>query len=514
MSIFTGSDVQRDLLLSCDVCVVGSGAGGAHVAERLASAGRRVVILEEGGYHKSDEFNLNELDMYGLLYQERANRATTDLSIGILQGRAVGGTTVVNWTTCFRTPEPAFQYWAEHFGIEELTFEALVPHWEEIEQRLNVQEVPFESVNRNNRVLWDGAAKLGWEPKLLQRNVKDCFRLGYCGTGCAVDAKQSMLITLLPDAVRAGADLYADAWVERIEASGRKVSKVVARVLDPKSEKKSGATITVEAGQVVLSGGGINNPGVLLRSGVGNSNGRVGKRTFLHPACATSAILPEAVEPYYGAPQSVACHRFARWEGGDMGYFLEVAPMHPMLFGLAAGGFGKTLQESMEKLKYTNATIAILIDGFDPTDPDEGATVGIRRNGRPKVDYKWTPRFIEAIREGTKSCARAQLAGGAVEVKTSHVEPIFIQTEADLAKLDAADFGPNRAKVFSAHVMGGCAMGKDPQASVVDPHLKHHEFDNLFVIDGSVFPTSLGVNPQLSIYGLASWGAEWVRQAG
>ncbi len=512
MSIYTGSDVTGDLSLSCDVCVVGSGAGGAHVAERLATAGKKVIVLEEGGYHTSDEFNLNEADMLPMLYQDRANRGTMDLSIVIAQGKAVGGTTVVNWTTSFRTPPHVLDYWAEHHGVEGITLEALNPHWDRVEARLNISEVPRENVNRNNQVLWRGAEKLGWEPYLLKRNVKGCAHLGYCGMGCAIDAKQSMLITLIPDAVRAGADLFANCWVERIEASGRKVSKVVGRVQDP-SGKPTGHTITVESKLVVLSGGGINNPALLLRSKLGNSSGRVGKRTFLHPAKGMSGFFEERIEGFYGSPQSVAVHKFAQREG-KMGFFIEVAPTHPMFTGNFAPGLGKVLRDSMDRHAYRNIVGAILIDGFDPADFDEGGTVGIRENGRPKLDYKWTPRLVEALKEGCKRSAEIQFAAGAQEVHSFHfAEPVVLKSADEIKKLDDAPWGPNHQLVFSAHVMGGCAMGKDPQKSVVDSNLKHHEFDNLFVVDGSVFPTSLGVNPQLSIYGLSSWAAEHVKAA-
>ncbi len=511
MSIFKGSDVTGDLNLECDVCIVGSGAGGAHVAARLSEAGKSVIVLEEGGHHQSDEFNLSEPDMFYMLYQEHANRATADLSIAILQGRAVGGTTVVNWTTSFRTPEHVMQYWAEHFGTEH-THEQLTPHWERVEERLNVKQVPLDFMNRNNKVLWDGATKLGWDPQLLRRNVKGCASLGYCGMGCAIDAKQSMLITMIPEAVKYGATVYANTRVQTIEADGRKISKVNGIVLDPVTEKPNGKKITVKAKVTVLSGGAINNPALLLRSQIGNRNRRVGKRTFLHPVAASIAEFTDPIDPFYGAPQSVACHHFERREG-KMGFFLEAAPLFPMFSGAASSEMGEELGTAMKALYRSNGLAAIGIDGFDPSDLDEGAVVTIKDNGSPQVDYKWTPRMMEMMREGNKRLAEVQLAAGAERVRSLHTRPVIMKKEADLALLDKADFGPLRVKCFTAHQMGGCIMGKDPKIAVVDTKLKHHEFDNLFVVDGSIFPTSLGVNPQLSIYGHASWASENIKAA-
>ena len=194
MSIHTGAHVTEDLELECDVCVIGSGAGGAVVAQRLATAGKRVIILEDGGYHASARFEMSEGTMFPRLYQEGGGRATADQSMAILQGRAVGGTTVVNWTTCFRTPERVFDHWAEHHGVEGITHAALVPHWETIERRLNVQQMRLDQVNANNLVTWRGLDALGWHKDLLFRNVKGCAHTGYCGTGCVIDAKQSMLV--------------------------------------------------------------------------------------------------------------------------------------------------------------------------------------------------------------------------------------------------------------------------------------------------------------------------------
>ncbi|HWP35336.1 MAG TPA: GMC family oxidoreductase [Thermodesulfobacteriota bacterium] len=511
MSILTGRDVQRDLAVECDVCVVGSGAGGACVAERLAAAGKRVVVLEEGGYHTSDTFTLDEADTYPRLYQERGTRATADLSIIVLQGRAVGGTTVVNWTTCLRTPPHVFEHWAEHHGVEGLTYETLVPHWERLEARLNVKEAPLAGVNRNNRVLWEGAGRLGWQPELLKRNVKDCAWLGYCGLGCPTDAKQSMLVTLVPDAVRHGADVYANVRVETIEADGRRIVRVNGRVLDPDSDRPTGRTVTVRPKVAVLACGGLNTPALLLRSRLGTGRGRVGRRTFLHPVVASLAVFDEPIEAFYGIPQTVACRAFARRAPGRAGFFIEAAPLHPMFAGLAMPGLGDALREQMDALARTNVLIALVIDGFDPSE--EGGTVTLKANGEPRLDYRWTPRLVEAFREASKRMAEIQFAAGAPLVRSLHTRPVVMTRRDDIARLDRADFGPNRVKVFSAHVMGGCAMGRDPARSVVDSRLRHHEFDNLFVVDGSVFPTSLGVNPQLTIYGLASWAAETIRQA-
>jgi choline dehydrogenase-like flavoprotein len=326
--------------------------------------------------------------------------------------------------------------------------------------------------------------------------------------GCPVDAKQSAALTYLPDAVAAGADLYANCRVDKVEWSGKRASAVVGSFLRPGTQEATGRTIRVKPRVVVVSGGAINSPVVLLRSGL--AQGPVGKKTWLHPAVAVGAFYDERIEGFYGAPQSVASHHFAQRSEGA-GFFIEAAPVHPMLASIAYPGFGARLRSSMARLPHFCATIALMIDGFG--GGENGGTVSLRDGGGPKLDYPFTERMYECVRAAMKAMARIHLANDAREILTFHAEPVRIASERDLAKIDATPLGPNRLGVFTAHQMGGCRMGADPARSVVNPQLRHHALENLFVIDGSVFPTSLGVNPMESIYAVASWASDHVRAA-
>ena len=503
--IHQGSD--KDLLLKPDVCIAGSGPGGAMIASRLARAGASVVVLEEGGYHTKEEFDMQEATAYPRLYQDRGNRATADLSIQVLQGRAVGGGTVVNWTTSYRTPDHVLEHWSRVEGLP-LTPAVLRPHFEEVERRLGIAKVEYEDTNPNNRTIYDGCKKLGWQVDTTSRNVRQCLRTGYCGMGCPVDAKQSATLTYLPDAVSAGAEIYADCRVEKIEWQGKRAGAVIGAFLKPGTQEATGRTVRVEPRVVVVAGGAINSPVLLLRSGL--DRGPVGKYTWLHPVVAMGAFYDEKVEGFYGAPQSVASHHFARREEGA-GFFIEAAPVHPMLASIAMPGFGGPLRAKMAMLPNVCATIALMVDGFDASE--NGGTVTVRDGGGPKLDYPFTERMYECFRAGMKAIARIHLANGAREIVSFHAEPVSIRNEGDLARIDQVPLIPNRFAVFTAHQMGGCRMGSDPARSVVNPQLRHHQVENLFVVDGSVFPTSLGVNPMESIYGLASWASAHVRAA-
>jgi choline dehydrogenase-like flavoprotein len=507
--IYVSEEIRAGLEVDCDVCVVGSGAGGSVLAHELVSRGLRVVMLEEGGYHTKREFDLQESTAYPKLYQELGNRTTDDLSITILQGRSVGGGTTVNWCSSFRTPRRILDHWRDVHGVEELSEDVLRPHWEAIERRLHIAEWPEERINRNNRILWDGCGKLGYSRGLIPRNVNNCADLGYCGMGCPIDAKQSMLVTLIPDAVENGLTVYANASAKRLRIEGRKVVEVEVDVLDPESRRRSGKTLIVRAKVTAVSGGALNSPALLLRSGL-TGKGRVGKRTFLHPVVITVADFDDPVEAFSGAPQSVHSHHFLDRGPKRMGFFIEVPPIHPMLGAVTLSGFGIDYQRWISRLPHINACIALTVDGL--MSEEQGGTVGLRGegDGRLKISYPLTGAHWEAFRSACKEMARIQFAAGARTVVSLHSPPVVMRSADEISKLDSAPWEPNRVRVVTAHQMGGCAMGRDPTTSVVDSRLRYHQLDNLFVVDGSVFPTSLGVNPQESIYGIARWAAQHV----
>ena len=508
--IFTGREVTSDLDLTADVCVVGSGAGGSVVAARLADRGARVVILEEGGFYPPGSLPLSEAAVYPRLYQEGGARATADLAITVLQGRTVGGGTTVNWTTSFRTPDHVLAHWRSVYGLDALTPAALAPHFDAIEKRLNVHEQPDDGVNPNNRVLHDGAGRLGWEVARTRRNVDGCQNLGYCGFGCPIGARLSADQTFVKDALARGARLYANARAVKLVREKRRFTEVVAEALDPATDLPTGRTIRVRPKLVVLAGGAINTPALLLRSGI-DLAGKVGTRTFLHPVAAMFGKHPAPIEGYYGAPQSVASHQFADRGAGKVGFFLEAAPVHPMLAATALGGFGAEHEELMAALPHASALIALSIDGFLPKE--EGGTVSLRSDGRVRLDYPVRPEIWEALREGCKALARVHLAAGAEAVYSLHDEPVEIRGELDIPKLDRAAWEAGRVQLFTAHQMGGCRMSRDPEDAVTTPELRLEAHENAFVVDGSVLPTSVGVNPQITIFALAHWASDHVASA-
>ncbi|MEY3013961.1 MAG: hypothetical protein RIT45_2696 [Pseudomonadota bacterium] len=504
-----GSDLSGETALRCDVVVVGSGAGGAVTAAGLAEAGHDVLLLEEGGDHTRADFDLQEATAYPMLYQDRGARSTADMAMTVLQGRSVGGSTTVNWTTCYRTPERILANWRAHHGLEALTEAELAPHFSAVERRLSIGTWPESAANANNRRLLEGARKLGWQADSTRRNVRGCANSGYCGVGCPVDGKQAMHVTFVPDLLRAGGRLIADCRVETVEvdASGR-ARGVVASVLDRQTGKPSGATVRVEAKVVVLSAGAINTPAVLLRSGI--SDGPVGRRTFLHPVVGMAGEYDEKIQGFYGAPQSIASHQFID-RGERYGFFLEAVPVQPMLIAFASGQFGTPLRQLMGRLDHLSVLIGLLVDGLDPAEP--AGHVELDAHGRVRLHYPLGPAHAEAFAAMHDSLARLHLAAGAGGVTSLHLDPVVVRSEADLPSLAAAPYGALEHGIFTAHQMGGAAMGRDPARSVVRPDHRHHRVEGLYVVDGSVLPSALGVNPSETIYGLAHRARGFVAEA-
>lgn len=510
--IVTGDDVTGDVAVECDVCIVGSGPGGSWLAYELVSQGKSVVMLEEGGYHTRAQFDLTEGKAFAGLYQELGDRTTDDRSIYVLQGRSVGGGTTINWCSCFRTPDRILKHWADVHGVEGVTKEALTPHWDQIEKRLHIAQWPLEKINKNNRVLWDGLGKLGYERGLIHRNVNGCADLGYCGMGCPIDAKQSMLVTVIPDAVEKGLTLYANASARRLESSGRRVTTVHADILDPTTQRPKGPKLKVTAKVVAVSGGAVNSPALLLRSGL-DAGGKVGKRTWLHPVVVMMGMFDDKVEAFSGAPQSVYSHHFIERGPGKLGYFLEVSPLHPLVAATIGTSNGAPLMALMKQVPYLQVCLGITVDGLLPEE--QGGTVKLRDGAysRLSFDYALGPANWEAFKAASREMAKIQFAAGAKKVVSLHAEPVVMESANELDKLDAASWGRGKLRVVTAHQMGGCQMGKDPKTSVVDSTLKFHGMDNLFVVDGSVFPTSLGVNPQETIMGLSRFASKFVAAA-
>ncbi|APC22668.1 MULTISPECIES: GMC family oxidoreductase [Pseudomonas] len=501
---YNGSQLEQDLTLEADVAIIGSGAGGGTTAEILSAAGYKVLLIEEGPLKTSDDFKMLEDQAYTSLYQEGIGRMSKDGAITILQGRAVGGTTLINWTSSFRTPDPTLEHWAREHGVVGHSSAEMAPWFEKMEQRLGVAPWVMPP-NANNDVIRKGCEALGYSWHVIPRNVRGCWNLGYCGLGCPTNAKQSMLVTTIPATLEKGGELLYLARAERLQIKDDKVTSLQCQAMDARCVAPTGRTITVKAKHYVLAGGGINSPALLLRSDAPDPHSRLGKRTFLHLVNFSAGQFDEMINPFYGAPQSIYSDHFQWQDGttGKMSYKLEVPPLQPALASTLLGGFGPQSGLSMEQLPHTHAMLALLRDGFHPDST--GGNVELRGDGTPVLDYQVSPYAWDGLRRAFHSMAEIQFAGGAKAVKPLHSDARFAKSLDEVrAQIDGLDLALYRTRLGSAHVMGGCAMGEDPKTAVTDSLGRHHQLHNLSVHDGSLFPTSIGANPQLSVYGLTA----------
>jgi choline dehydrogenase-like flavoprotein len=358
--------------------------------------------------------------------------------------------------------------------------------------------------NENNQLLRKGALKLGIPAAAISRNVKGCWNLGSCGLGCPTNAKQSMLVTTIPTALDRGATLLVETRVDRLELNREHVSALLCVAVGPNGNPTGRATRIV-ARHVVVAGGAINSPALLLRSGAPDPHGRLGARTFLHPVVLSAATFDHEVAGWQGAPQTIYSDHFLDIHpvDGPIGYKLEAPPLHPLIFTTSMAGFGRGAAKTFAQFPNTHALLALLRDGFHAESP--GGRVKLRRDGSPELDYPLTSFVLEGARRAMLSMAELQFAAGARQVLTGHelATPYTSWPEAKAA-IAALPMQPLLLKVVSAHVMGGCAMASESSRGVVGADGRHWQLENLSVHDGSLFPTSIGANPQLSIYGIVN----------
>lgn len=494
--------------IDCDVAIIGTGAGGGISAEILAKQGLKVVLIEEGPLRSSRDFNMLESEAYPQLYQESAARKTADKAINILQGRCVGGSTTVNWTSSFRTPPATLNFWRDRFDLKGFDANAMAPYFAQAERRLGIAPWAL-APNENNDLLRRGALKLGISSAMIQRNVKQCANLGYCGVGCPINAKQSMLVTTIPTALDHQAVLLTKARAQTMifegGTQGRKIAGIEVLWMDQAGLAATPRRTVVKAQHFVLAAGSINSPALLLRSHAPDPHKLAGKRTFLHPTVISAALFKQRVDGFQGAPQTVYSDHFleAAAIDGPLGYKLEAPPLHPLLFATTMHGFGQSHRLRMQQLANTHAQLALLRDGFHPQSA--GGSVNLRSDGTPLLDYPLNDIIFEAIRRAWLSMAELQFAAGALEVSPVHeLADNYRDWSSARAAITALPLKPLLTRVVSAHVMGGCPISDDERLGLTRPDGIHHHIDNLSIHDGSIFPTSIGANPQLSIYGFAT----------
>ena len=494
-----------DLHTRADVCVIGSGGGGAVAAAELAESGLDVVVLEQGHHWTSADFTQREDEMLPRLFEEAGMRQTEDGSVLVLQGRCIGGSTVHNLCYAFRTPDPILRLWRDEHGLDGLTPDAMAASFERVEQMLKVKQIREDQVNALNAAVRRGTEALGWSGFVTKHNREGCVLSGYCILGCSYDAKQSMLITYVPRAERAGARIFANARADRICVRNGRARGVRGRVVDPHG--REGACIEVEAPVVVLSAGAIASPALLLASGIANRSGQVGRNLHLHPSVMVAGYFDEPLHAYRGIPQSYYVDEFIDLERDPhRGYVLMPIAGFPGLTAANLPGFGRDHFRWQRGFAQMAGLLVLL------HDQSQGSVAPGAAASRPRIRYELEVEDARQLAEGLVHCCEILLAAGAREVLVPYWrDPLVVRSGDDLSVITRRGVRQGEIGIASTHPQSTCRMGGDPRTSVVDAWGEAHEVGGLFVADMSVFPTSLGAPPQITTAALADRTAHRIR---
>jgi len=492
---------DKSLKLEADAVIVGSGAGGAVMAYELAKAGKKVIILEGGSYVPSADFTERFPEMLEKLYADRGNQTNASGDLMVLQGTCVGGSTVVNGCVAFRTPDFILHEWAEKYGLDNLTPEKLAPYFDKTEKNLSVHVNGEHEINTNSRIMREGAEKLNISCKPLQRNIKTCGLTGHCLSGCKTDRKQSMLVTYLPWAIAHGATLYANTMVTQIVTADGKARGVVAEVISPETGSKV-ADVSVTAKIVVVSAGAVQTPILFQRSKLGNSSGQVGKNFACHPSTLMLGEFDKEIYPWRGAMLGVYVDEYEHPDKG--GFILEGGNAGPVEIGMAVEpGTGSVYVDFMSRSKNYASMVTLIHDH----------NVGEVKweDGKKVIHYDLSEEDFPAMKAAFKAAAKIYFAAGAKRVFIPTTNRLVIENENEIEKIvESIPYGPQTIRMVSYHPQGTMRMGKDKTSSVVNPYGEAHDVGNLFVADASLFPTSIIVNPQMTVYAISTYIAEQI----
>lgn len=489
-------EVTDGARVNADVVVVGSGAGGAVAAATLAEAGARVVVVEEGPQVSAEQdFSGPTFARFQRLCRDNATSLIWGRPpIPLPLGRVVGGTTVVNSGTCFRAPARVLRRWETEYGVDEVADGGLDHHFEAIEDALNVRPVPWELLGPNGMAAHRGATALGYSGGPLLRNIADCHGCGQCAFGCPTDAKQAMHVSYLPRAERAGAVIYSRSRVERITLEDGRAVGVTAAMLDERGRPRG--RLTIEAPQVVVSAGAIHTPALLSRSGIADPSRQTGRNLRIHPATGVAALFGEGWRQWKGTLQSYYIDQF--FDSHEL--MFEATTAVP---SVGAGSISSIGAEAMTELGALGQLATL---GFYVSDTSRGRVTRLSR-GRALATYRLNQMDSRRMGKGLAVAAEVLLAAGASRVFVGLPGHRVVASRRDLESLQQR-VRPDHLRLTAFHPMGTARMGADPERAVLDPYGRHHVVSGLWVADASVFPSCVGVNPQITIMAFARRTAE------
>jgi choline dehydrogenase-like flavoprotein len=498
--IITGDQINNDLEESCQVLIIGSGAGGGCMAAELAQQGVDVIVLEEGPYYQTKDFSSNPAKMIPMLYRD----AGTSLIMGspsiiFSEGRCVGGSTVINGGMCWRTPEKVIKRWQLEFGLGEITPKVMEPFYEKVEKIISAEPQHPNSLSKGE-MLWHKAnRKMDYLIRRNRRNQKNCTGEGLCVFGCPTERKRSVLVTYIPMALKAGARLYTDCKAEKlIVKDGRAIGATVS-VLNRATTKRKNK-MTIHANLVIVACGAIQTPAFLLGSKVGNSYKQVGRNFLCHPNTKVVGLFDEEVRYWAGVHQAHQVHEFL-----DEGILFALGGVPPALVSLSFPCIGQRSLELMEQWNH------MIVAGMLIDDTTYGRVYRLPW-GAPLPMYQIDNVEHERLLRGTALLSELLFVAGAKKVLLPFFQLQELNSIDEIKKIYEFKIKKAEIELLTVHAFGTTRMAENPSLGVVNQWGEVHDTSRLFVVDGGIIPTSLGVNPQETIMALATRTSEYIME--
>jgi len=485
-----GDELQR-IDRSVDAVVVGAGPGGLVTGRVLASVGLSVLVLEAGKFWRFREFRRGQTWANEHLYQEKGTRiAKGNTAIPVASGRGVGGGTLVNSGISFRAPVRVLDEWHDRFGVAIWAPERRDAIFEEVEEAIGVAPTDPSIAGENSEVARRGFERLGVDHGYMPRNTPACSGCGTCQTGCPTGGKASSDLNWLPAMLRDGGKLYADTRVEEITVENGRAVGVRGTMRSPETDDPV-AEVVVDAGRVVLACGAIHTPMMLQRQGLADSSGHVGANLHIHPAVSVLARMSEEVKIWDGATQGYYAHHPT-----DPNILAETFSGSPeMLYtpGADIGHAGMEFLYDLPRIAGCGAMIRDATSGY--VEPDGGSA---------DITYFVEDEDAERLRKAFHFLSDMFFEAGAEDVQPLLRGADFMASRQRARQTIADAAAPADFTIYSSHPHGTCRMSDDPERGVVHPaDGETHDLDHLHITDASVFPTALGVNPQMTIMGTA-----------
>ncbi len=486
----TQDAVAANLSLECGALIVGSGAGGATMAAELAGAGVDVIVLEEGGYHPTESFTAATGRALRTLYRDGGGgMAIGRPSVLYAEGRCVGGSTVVNGGMSWRTPARVLRRWAEQEGLQAIGEQDLDPYFTALEAGLSVGRQDPETVGRDSELFKSGAEARGWTVVPNRRNQLHCAGTNNCNSGCPTGAKRSMLVTSVPRALALGARLYADCRVDRITRSGPGVTGVTGHFVRPGGRR--GPSLAVRARTVIVAGGAVQTPALLMRSGLRSASGQLGRNLSVHPNAVATAFFDQDVYGWQGVHQAFQVREFHA-----EGLLLTATNLTPPMLAGIMPAYGRELGELMADYNR------IVTAGPLVSDTGTGRIRNVPGLG-PQVFYQLTDHDAARVVRGVELTAEALFTAGARRVLLPFDGAPQVRSPGELRRLLARPVPKRSLQLFSIHLMGTARMSENPRRGVTGSFGEFHGVSGLMVTDASTFPGPVGINPMETVIALA-----------